>query len=258
MIFASGHGCSKQERSVDQSQSSLESQENLDVEIQNDRVLYKGEFIGVLPDSIPKNAQKTLEAALVYPKLPDGVLVPEITLLRDGRIWLSGGVGKNNTYSRQTWFFDPVTKKLNKGPDLAGESIKHATLVLSDGRVLISGGSTARPQEIGLVQILDPKKSAVSSLGSLVFPRYEHSMVELTPEIVAITGGGTKNGDQDEVELFDLKTNKSRMVGHLSTPRKQHQSLKLSSNEILILLGRGFEYTNRELKPEIFVIPENK
>ncbi|MCW5824559.1 MAG: hypothetical protein KIT34_17300 [Cyanobacteria bacterium TGS_CYA1] len=258
VIFASGHGCSKQERSVDQSQSSPESQKNLDVEIQNDRVLYKGEFIGVLPDSIPKNAQKTLEAALVYPKLPDGVLVPEITLLRDGRIWLSGGVGKNNTYSRQTWFFDPVTKKLNKGPDLAGESIKHQTLVLSDGRVLVTGGSTARPQEVGLVQILDPRKNVVSTVGNLVFPRYEHAMVELTPGVVAITGGGTRNGDQDEVELFDLKTNKSRMVGHLSTPRKQHQSLKLSTNQILVLQGRGFDYDKQELQPEVFVIPENK
>ena len=261
--LATSHGCSIQEKSVDaersgQSQKSLKGPKNTDVQIQNDKVIYKGESIGVLPDSVTKKAQKVLESASFYPKLPDGVLVPEITLLRDGRIWLSGGVGKNNTYSRQTWFFDPVTKKLNKGPDLAGESIKHATLVLSDGRVLISGGSTARPQEIGLVQILDPKKNAVISLGSMVFPRYEHSMVELSPEIIAITGGGTKNGDQDEVELFDLKTNKSRMVGHLSTPRKQHQSLKIGSNEILVLQGRGFEYTNRELKPENFVIPENK
>ena len=258
VIFATCHGCSKQEGSVEPGQRSLKSSNSSEVEIQNDRVLYKGEFIGVLPDSITKKVQKILESASIYPKLPDGILVPEITQLQDGRIWLSGGIGKNNAYSCQTWFFDPTTKKLSKGPDLAGESIKHQTLVLSDGRVLVSGGSTARPQEIGLVQILDPKKNVVSTVGNLVYPRYEHSMVELTPEVVAIIGGGTRNGDQDEVELFDLKTKKSRMVGHLSAPRKQHQSLKLSSNRILVLQGRGFDYAKKELQPEVFVIPESK
>lgn len=227
-------------------------------EIRNDQVFYKGKLVGTLPDSSLKKAQKTLEVAGFYPKLPDGILVPEITPLPDGRIWLSGGVGKNNTYSSQTWFYNPSTNQLEKGPNLKNESIKHATLVLSDGKVLLSGGSTARPIEIGSVSILDPTTNVIESLGSLVFPRYEHSMVELAPNVIAITGGATRNGDQDEVEIFDLEKKKSRMVGHLSLPRKQHQSLKIDQNQVLVFQGKGFEYTGKELGPEVFVIPENK
>lgn len=226
--------------------------------IRNDQIFYKGKLVGTLPESSLKEAQQALEAAGFYPKLPDGILVPEITPLNDGRIWLSGGVGKNNTYSSQTWFFNPSTKHLDKGPNLKSESIKHSTLVLSDGRVLVSGGSTARPVEIGIVSILDPKTNVIESLGSLVFPRYEHSMVELAPNIIAITGGATRNGDQDEVEIFDLEKKKSQLVGHLSLPRKQHQSLKIDQNQVLVLKGKGFEYTGTELGPEVFVIPENK
>ncbi len=228
------------------------------VTIQGNQVSYSGKLIGVLPDSVRMNAQKELEAAGFYPKLPDGVLVPEITRLKDGRIWLSGGVGSSNTFSRNTWFFDSKTKQLSKGPALPKESIKHATLLLADGRVLVSGGSTPRPLEIELVQMMDPKANSMVSIGKLIFARYEHSMVELSPGVIAITGGATKNGDQDEVEVFDLNLSRSRMVGHLAVPRKQHDSLKIDSNHVLVILGRGFDYKTQELEPEVFVIPESK
>jgi hypothetical protein len=228
------------------------------VSIKDNQVSYSGKLIGLLPASARMIAQKELEAAGFYPKLPDGVLVPEITRLKDGRIWLSGGVGANNTYSRNTWFFDAKTKQLSKGPALAKESIKHATLLLPDGKVLVSGGSTARPVEIGLVQMMDPKTNSIITSGKLIFARYEHSMVELAPGVIAITGGATCNGDQDEVEIFDLNLGKSRMIGHLMEPRKQHDSLKIDTNHVLVLGGRGFEYKAKELEPEVFVIPENK
>lgn len=228
------------------------------VTIQGNQVSYSGKLIGVSPDSVRMSAQKELEAAGFYPKLPDGVLVPEITRLKDGRIWLSGGVGSSNTYSRNTWFFDSKTKQLSKGPALAKESIKHATLLLADGKVLVSGGSTPRPLEIELVQMMDPKANSMISIGKLIFARYEHSMVELSPGIIAITGGATRNGDQDEVEIFDTNIGRSRMVGHLAAPRKQHDSLKIDSNHVLVLLGRGFDYKVQEMEPEVFVIPESK
>lgn len=228
------------------------------VSMQDNQVSYRGKTIGVLPDSLRLKAQKELESAGYFPKLPDGVLVPEITRLKDGRIWLSGGVGANNTYSCNTWFFDPKTKQLIKGPRLAKESIKHSTLLLPDGKVLVSGGSTARPVEIELVQLMDPKTNSIVNCGKLIFARYEHSMVEIAPGVIAITGGATRNGDQDEVEIFDLNLAQSRMVGHLMGPRKQHDSLKIDSNHIMVLRGRGFEYKEKELEPEVFVIPENK
>jgi len=228
------------------------------VDIRQDQVFYQSKILGNLPDVARRKAQLVLESAGFYPKLPNGVLVPEITVLADGRIWLSGGVCKNNTYSFDSWFFNPKTKQLSKGAQLAKESIKHATLVLSDGRVLLSGGSTARPQEIGLIQILDPGANVITTCGKLIFARYEHSMVEIAPGVIAITGGATCNGDQDEVEIFDLNEKKSRMVGHLASPRKQHESLKIDESHVLVLKGRGFEYKNQELEPEVFVIPGNK
>lgn len=235
-----------------------DGEKRLNVQVREDNVFYNNEMVGTLPQSGVQKAQKVLESAGFYPKLPNGVLVPEITVLNDGRIWLSGGVGKNNTYSRETWFFDPKSKQLSKGPELKSESIKHACLVLKNGKVLISGGSTARPQEIGLIQILDPQKNQIQTLGNLVFWRYEHSMVELAPGVVAITGGATRNGDQDEVEIFDMNKKTSRMVGHLAVPRKQHQSLKIDDKKLLLLQGRGFEFKSEELGPEVFVIPESK
>lgn len=258
-VFISGCNPNKQARDeISQSGSkSVAKSEDL-IRIEGDEVFYRGKLLANLPAKSRQQMQDLLQKAKIYPKLPDGTLVPEITQLPDNKIFLSGGVGKNNTYSVNTWIFDEKTGKLNAGPQLVRESIKHATLLLSDGRILISGGATARPVEIDKIQIYDPSQNQIKASGTLIFPRYEHAMTEISPGIVVITGGATRNGDGDEVELFDLKSAKSRLCGKMKQPRKQHDCLKAGENTVILLGGLGYEHTGEPLEAEQLVIRENK
>lgn len=228
------------------------------VKIEQGKVYLDGKFLIDLPAKDRLKMQECLRKASYYPRLPDGVLAPEVTRLLDGRIFVSGGIGRNNTYSAGTWIYDEKNNQLIVGAKIAHQSIKHATLLLNDGKVLISGGSTARPQEIENIQIWNPSQNSVSQAGILVYPRYEHSMIELAPGKIVITGGATRNGEGDEIELYDLSTAKSRMIGRLKQPRKQHDCIKVGENKIVLLGGQGFEHGAEPLPPEVVVIPENK
>ena len=61
------------------------------------------------------------------------------TLLTDGRVLISGGLG----YLSTTDLYDPSTGTWSAGPSMTIARYEHRSTVMTDGRVLLVGGNTA-------------------------------------------------------------------------------------------------------------------
>lgn len=64
---------------------------------------------------------------------------PAIVKLHDGRLMIIGGKSGNTTYP-YTYFFNPKTNKITKGPNMITGRENFSAILLKDGRVFISGG----------------------------------------------------------------------------------------------------------------------
>lgn len=64
------------------------------------------------------------------------------TLLKDGRVLVVGGLGKNYTASASAEIYDPATRKWSTTGSMADDRSKHSMTLLKDGKVLVTGGIT--------------------------------------------------------------------------------------------------------------------
>lgn len=138
--------------------------------------------------------------------------------------------------------------------------------LLPDGRVLIIGGSIADGGEMGYsgnypetrVLIFDPKTKKISVVGNLLHTRYGHETIPLSDTKFMLFGGwgvsdteaketfcalsnpdGTCNWTRHhertrEVEVYDLKTGLSRIVGHTLGGRYDFSAIRFPNETVFI------------------------
>jgi N-acetylneuraminic acid mutarotase len=90
----------------------------------------------------------------------------QATLLPDGRVLMSGGLGETSSPGpERAEVFDPATGTFGPAGDLhAGRSL-HSAVLLTDGRVLVVGG-VANPGDraaVTLTELFDPATNAWTS-----------------------------------------------------------------------------------------------
>ncbi len=167
--------------------------------------------------------------------------------------------------------FDPQTFKyqeIHSPEDIPGRTMVCLDL-LDDGRVLITGGSISGRnifsdyKELPETRVLvfDPKDNSIRVIGQLTHTRYGHSVVRVSKTQFKLFGGigvGEKEKDEmepymynadgtvraemhffatREVEMFDLATGKSKVVGHTLRGRHDFSILPLSEQKFLISGG---------------------
>ena len=81
----------------------------------------------------------------------------QATLLRDGRVLVSGGfldVGSTPATTIEIW--NPSTGEFGSGPRLATRRAAHTATLLPDGRVVVIGGDTLGREAIPSVEYVAP------------------------------------------------------------------------------------------------------
>lgn len=135
--------------------------------------------------------------------------------------------------------------------------------VLPDGKVIIVGGALRqsknswRTMPETRVLVFDPITKSFSVVGDLLHSRAGHEMLLLNDHEFLLFGGwgmaqqpsSTSDlvGRAVDVELFDLKTGKSKEVGRLLTVRDNFDAIRLAENKILIHGSTFDNYVASEL-----------
>ena len=170
-----------------------------------------------------------------------------ITLLRDGRVLLTGG-DKNAGYRSQlasAEIFDPKFGTFNVTGAMSTPREGHTATMLRDGRVLIAGGSPNGIQATTGAEIYDPQSGTFSSTGHLHQPRVAHVAALLGSGKVLIAGGGRGGRpggyiSYDTAELYDPATRKfTTVAAHMKDDRVGAAAVKLDDGRVLIVGGKS-------------------
>ena len=165
------------------------------------------------------------------------------TLLKDGRVMLSGGLAGRNSLSGIE-FYDPKLGRFEKVRNLRMNEGRffHTMTLLSDGRVLITGGFDQSFQALASAEIFDPESSTVALLPNLNEARGAHSAVLFNQRWVLLAGGSERysgglfpeenlNGKSlRSTEVFDTIHNRFVTTASLKVARGFHQSCAVSGD----------------------------
>lgn len=141
---------------------------------------------------------------------------PNLTLMKDGKVFILGGNDEKAGMSGSAEIYDPKTKttKLTSKMNYVREGC--SVVLLNDGRILISGGE-------------------VSPAGR---GKYDHTLKPYSYKnkrgVVTKTDGSKTSSD---AEIYDPKIDKFTLIGNMNYQRKGHSSMLLHDGQILIVGG---------------------
>jgi hypothetical protein len=170
-----------------------------------------------------------------------------ITMLRDGRVLLTGG-DQNAGFRSQlasAEIYDPAAGTFSATGSMSTPREGHTATMLRDGRVLIAGGSPNGIQTTGSAEIYDPSSGTFSRTGHLHQPRVAHVAALLGTGKVLIAGGG-RGGmpggyiSYDTAEMYDPATSSFTSVrAHMKSDRVGAAAVKLNDGRVLIVGGKS-------------------
>ncbi len=209
---------------------------------------------GFPPDTV--EAAK-VESPFQFDSEQMGLRCHATTQLKDGRIFISGGVRNEHSpwpvpggspesfKSNQTFFYDPKTATYSNGPNLVLPRAGHTMITLKDGRVLIAGGGWPNGSaNILEVEMFDPNLNLISPAGHLGVPRENYGTAQLGNGNVLFVGGRTADSYSDAaehltstIELYDPRTGGSTLVGQLRYARENPDICATGDSGALIVGG---------------------
>jgi hypothetical protein len=204
-----------------------------------------GEVGGVLSSAElydPAARTFTLTGSMTVPRAGQ-----TITILRDGRVLLTGGVQNAGFRSElsSAEIYDPAAGTFSATGSMSVPREGHTATMLRDGRVLIVGGSDNGIHTVDSAEIYDPSSGTFSRTGHLNQPRVAHVAALLGTGKVLIAGGG-RGGmpggyiSYDTAEMYDPATSSfTAMRAHMKSDRVGAAAVKLNDGRVLIVGGKS-------------------
>jgi hypothetical protein len=170
-----------------------------------------------------------------------------ITLLRDGRVLLTGGdrAAGFRAQLASAEIYNPASGTFSATGSMSTPREGHTATLLRDGRVLVAGGSPNGIQATSSAEVYDPQSGTFSHAGHLHQPRVAHVAAPLGNGKVLIAGGG-RGGmpggyiSYDTAEIYDPATRRFTRVGaHMISDRVGAAAVKLDDGRVLIVGGKS-------------------
>jgi hypothetical protein len=170
-----------------------------------------------------------------------------ITMLRDGRVLLTGGVQNAGFRSElsSAEIYDPAAGTFSVTGSMSTAREGHTATMLRDGTVLIAGGSDNGIHTLDSADIYDPSSGTFRRTGHLHQPRVAHVAALLGSGKVLIAGGG-RGGmpggyiSYDTAEMYDPSTRSFAAVrAHMKSDRVGAAAVKLNDGRVLIVGGKS-------------------
>jgi hypothetical protein len=150
---------------------------------------------------------------------PQGVVMgTQATLLADGRVLFTGGMGWATGMTEAT-LYDPATGTVARTGPMIEPRYDHTATLLPDGRVLIAGGGSSRridgrmrPTVLASAELYDPVRGTFTPAGTMTEARVGHAATLLRNGLVLVVGGASSSfGLEGRVvltraELYDPAT----------------------------------------------------
>jgi hypothetical protein len=173
-------------------------------------------------------------------------LAHKATLLKNGKVLITGGQSEGWANHDSTELYDPATGTFTLAARMTEKRADHTATLLEDGRVLLTGGSDARHSPIQIsatAEIYDPTTDRFTATGKMSIVRFKHSAERLSDGRVILIGGSNVRmweGRYASAEIFDPATNGFTPTGKLNTARyKIRDAVVLLQNGKILVAGGG-------------------
>lgn len=158
------------------------------------------------------------------------------TLLKDGRVLVTGGRTSYNNYTalNSAEIYNPITNQWLSMPPMASNRVGHTATLLDDGRVIVIGGAYDN-SITSAVEIFDPNSGQWVKSANLNKARTRH-LAQLLPNSKILIAAGS-DGIYSYVnitEIYDPYTGISTNVSGFPGPMEgELKSVLLSTNTVL-------------------------
>jgi len=156
------------------------------------------------------------------------------TLLNNGRILVSGGVGSAGHLS-SVEMYDPSTEDWDSTGSMIYARDNHVAVLLTDGRVLVAGGVNS-DGILSSAEVYNPSQGTWTITGSLTVRRYSPGAILLTSGKALVFGGwGGPGKPLSSAEIYNPDTGTWSPTGSMNYPRGSYW---LSSEVVILPDGR--------------------
>ena len=171
--------------------------------------------------------------------------LPEMTLLDDGRVLVTGGFytqdqsGPAFQLGTAVEIYDPATGEWHEAPEMNETHEYQAVVRMGDGRVLAMGGRALNFDPSNRVEIYDPDTNEWTLTGSMNAPLSFPVAGALSDGRVLVTGASDLNADVPEPtsEIYDPAAGTWSQTGPMRHARVFHSMTLLPDGRVLIVGG---------------------
>jgi hypothetical protein len=171
-----------------------------------------------------------------------------LTVLRNGKVLLTGGNSDSGAPDRRAWILDPATGHWSRTGSMKVARAGHAAVLLADGTVLAAGGRYNLASRVTQTsETYDPATGTWTLAGSMLHPRTRGLAVRLAERNgrVLYAGGTAGHHGQRYAELYRPSTRTWAATGSMVVARNHDDAGEASVtllNDGRVLVAGGYRY----------------
>lgn len=162
------------------------------------------------------------------------------TLLRDGRVLVSGGFsGDSGIYHDTAEIYDPSTRAFLPTTSMTTPRTGHASVLLGTGDVLIAGGWGNG--FLSSAELYDSTTGLFTATGAMQVTRDAFTSTRLEDGRVLVVGGFRDSYESFNrtAEIYDRSTGEFTSTGPLRRARASHTATLLRDGRVVVIGGLG-------------------